>query len=440
MTDRIGSGADLAAIVAAGELSPDDIAAIVAELDDAEALALCYDWRGMWARPEQLPPAGDWRTWLIQAGRGYGKTRTGAETIREWTNDGEAVIALIGPTSADCRDVMVEGESGLLSVFPPEERPLYQPSKRRVAFASGAVAYVYSAEEPERLRGPQHSGAWCDEIAVYPKPKELWDNLAFGLRLGNDPRIVATTTPRPLPWLKQLAADPMTRVTRGSTFDNAANLPASTLAEFERVYGGTRIGRQELMGELLAEADGALWTRDVIERGRVREHPELVRIVVAIDPSTTAGENSDECGIVAAGLGVDDHGYILADRSGVFAPDEWAHRSVSLFDDLDADKIIAEVNNGGDLVEAVIRTVRVNVAYEKVHASRGKTARAEPVAALYEQGKVHHVGGFAQLEDEMTAFVPGALTRSPNRADALVWALTWLMVGKGRKTGRVAFL
>lgn len=438
MTGLYSSGAELAALL--GELTPDERAAVIGELDDASALALLYDWRGMWARPEQLPPAAAHRTWLIQAGRGFGKTRTGAETVREWTADPDAVIALIGPTSADVRDVMVGGESGLLKVFPPAEQPLYQPSKRRVVFASGAVAYCYSAEEPERLRGPQHSGAWLDELAVYPALKELWDNLQFGLRLGAEPHIIATTTPRPLPWLKQLAADPMTIVTRGATRDNAANLPASTLAEFDRIYGGTRIGRQELLGELLDEADGALWTREAIERGRVREHPELVRIVIAIDPSVTAGENSDECGIVAAGLGVDDHGYVLADRSGVFTADVWAHRSVSLFDDMDADRIIAEVNNGGDLVESVIRTVRHNIAYEKVHASRGKVSRAEPVAALYEQGKVHHVGGFPQLEDELTNFVPGALAKSPNRADALVWALTWLMCGKKPKQGRAVFL
>ena len=284
---------------------------------------------------------------------------------------------------------------------------------------------------------------------MYPDPVALWDNLQFGLRLGDDPHIIATTTPRPLGFLKDLCTDPATRITRGSTYNNRDNLPAATLAHFERVYGGTRIGRQELSGELLDEAEGALWTRAVIEASRVRESdvPELARVVVAIDPSVTAGENSDECGIVAAALGRDGHGYVLGDASAVLGPDQWATRAVSLFDALDADKLIAEVNNGGDLVEAVIRTVRPNAPYEKVHASRGKVARAEPVAALYEQGKVHHVNALGKayadmraLEDEMTAFVPGMLTKSPNRTDALVWALSYLMCGPVKKHGRAYFL
>jgi len=408
--------------------------AILEELrasDPALAHVLNY-WWAWWARPEQLMPGGDWFLWLICAGRGWGKTKVGAESIREIvTGAPGSLIALIGPTSSDCRDVMIEGPAGLLAAFPPEERPVYQPSKRRVNFRNGAVAFTYSAEEPERLRGPQHSGCWADEIAAYGENlKPVWDNLRFGLRIGARPRIIATTTPRPMRFLKELMQDVNTKVTRGSTFDNGAHLPESMLAELRRLYAGTTIGRQELEGVLLEDAEGALWKRARIDALRVSAAPELIRIVVAIDPSVTSGENSDECGIVAAGLGIDGHGYVLADRSAVLPPDQWAHRAVSVYDALGADRIIAETNNGGDLVEAVIRTVRNEISYEKVHASRGKVTRAEPIAALYEQGRVHHILGadLAALEEEMSNFVPGALSKSPNRTDALVWALTSLMV------------
>jgi phage terminase large subunit-like protein len=417
----------------------DDVQRAVAEMPIAEATAMLFAWREFWARPEQLLPRGEFSTWVILAGRGFGKSRSGAEAVREIVErEPGQRIALVGPTAADCRDVMIEGESGLLNVFPPAQRPIYRPSKRLVQFANGSQGFVYSAEEPERLRGPQHHGAWCDELATYKHLTDLWTNLRFGLRLGTHPQTIVTTTPKPLSFLKELIADAATVTTRGKTVDNAANLPASVLREFERVYGGTRIGRQELEGELLEEAEGALWNRAQIDKLRVSKAPELVRIVVAIDPSVTAGPDSDECGIVAAGLGVDGDGYLLRDGSARLAPDAWAHRAVSMFDALDADRIIAEVNNGGDLVESVLRTVRKSIAYQKINASRGKVARAEPIAALYEQGRVHHVGAFRELEDEQCTFVPGALTKSPNRADALVWALTWLMLKPARE-GR-AFL
>lgn len=407
-------------------------------LSEAEAQALLYDWR-LWARPEQVIPGGEWRVWVIKAGRGFGKTRAGAEAVREIVNrDPHARLALVGPTAADCRDVMLEGESGLLSVFPAAERPVYYPSRRRVEFHNGAIGTLYSAEEPERLRGPQHSAAWLDEVAVYPKPDELWSNLKFGLRLGPDPRIIVTTTPKPSRFLRALLADPGTVVTSGSTFANRANLPASVLADFTRIYAGTRIGRQELEGELLEEAEGALWSRAEIEALRIREAPELVRIVVALDPSVTSGPDAAECGIIAAGLGADGHGYALRDRSAVVSPDDWATRALLLFDELEADRIVGEANQGGDLIETVIRTKRRTIPYEKVHASRGKIARAEPVAALYEQGKVHHVGGFPAMEDEMTNYVPG-VSKSPNRMDALVWAISYLML-KPAKVGRVLSL
>lgn len=418
----------------------EDVRALAYSLTDDEAVALWHDWP-TWARPEQLMPEGDWLTWLVLAGRGFGKSRALAEAVREITTREAGVrIAIIGPTAADCRDVIIEGESGIMSVFPPGEEPEYLPSKRLLRFRNGSMGFVYSAEEPERLRGPQHAYAFADELAVYPEVEALWDNLQFGLRLGTRPRVIVTTTPKPLPFLKKLMADASTVVTRGSTFDNSANLPRPVLDYFRRVYGGTRIGQQELMGVVLDEAEGALWHRAQIEATRVRAVPDMKRVVIAIDPATTSGENSDETGIVAAGLGVDGDGYVLADVSCRLEPSGWANRAISLFDKLGADKIVAEANNGGDMIEATLRTVRRNIPYEKVHASRGKVARAEPVAALYQQGRVHHYGGLPQMEDEMANFVPGALSKSPNRADALVWALSFLMIAPPPKIGRAAWV
>lgn len=753
-----------------------EIEAAIASLTESEAYALLYDWRGTWARAEQLWPAGEWVNWVVQAGRGFGKTRTGAEATREETRNPAGRIALVGPTAADVRDVMIEGESGLLNVFPPWERPEYESSKRKITFRSGAVAFLYSAEEPERLRGPQHSFAWCligdtqvlmadgsekpireirpgdsvwtrtgvsrvtasaltrrnaslmrlltaegreiigtsdhpvwidtrgflplasvvpgmslscvsnvlngtvlcgivtgqesigtersgcigpfgnppmgrfprgfksttltkirritglktsrcfripsiagftclrksrlrhaggplnpqlrrwhesgkktsstrlfasgverdslvahsnpvgiaranvwrrhvpapfqvsgvsapgvacpmrpesvsssiarnnaigvqpltvrpagqrglssvrdavkdsraneltpgsvtgnvprlstqrivsvenlaicadvydiaveageffangilvhncDEAAFYKEPQALWDNLKFGLRLGDNPRVVLTTTPQPSKFLSQLIEDSQTVVTRGTTFDNRANLPSSVLAEFERVYGGTRIGRQELYGELLGEAEGALWRRVQLEEcRRLRAGlPELIRIVVAVDPAVTAGENSDETGIVVCGEDAAGNGYVLEDASCRLPPDQWAAEVVRAFDTWDADRVIAEANNGGDLVESVLRTVRRNLAYKKVHASRGKVARAEPVAALYEQSRIFHAGTFPQLEDEQVSFVPGKLgRRSPNRVDALVWGMTFLLLGQPKHIGKAIWV
>ena len=329
---------------------------------------------------------------------------------------------------------MVEGESGILAISPEWERPRYEPSNRRLVWPNGAIATTYSAEEPERLRGPQHDAAWCDEIAAWRYP-EAWDMLMFGLRLGPDPRVVVTTTPKPIKIIRELIADPTTVITRGSTYDNRANLAPAFLQQIVRKYEGTRLGRQELNAEILDDVPGALWSRALIEETRWQVHrntPDLVRIVVAIDPAVSTGEDADETGIIVAGKDADGHGYVLADQSGRYAPTEWARAAIGLYRQYKADRIVAEVNNGGDMVEATVRTVDANVSYAKVHASRGKVMRAEPVAALYEQHRVHHVGAFPTLEDQQCGFAAdfdrASAGFSPDRVDALVWALTDLLV------------
>ncbi len=405
---------------------------IQAGLDAGDRSALDHDWRTE-ARPEQLPPPGDWRVWLLLAGRGFGKTRAGAEWVRDQVKEGNAGrIALVAPTAADARDVMIEGESGILAVTPDRARPLYEPSKRRITWPNGAVATAYSAEEPDRLRGPQHDAAWCDELAVW-RHDAAWDMLMFGLRLGRDPRCVVTTTPKPGRLLRSLMQDPTVALTRGTTYDNRANLAPAFFASIVKRYEGTRLGRQELLAELLEDVPGALWSRDVIERGAIPVAPALARIVVAIDPAISTGDDADETGIVVAGVGEDGHGYVLDDLSGRHAPHEWARRAVAAYKGHQADRIVAETNNGGDLVESTLRVIDPNAAFRAVHASRGKAIRAEPVAALYEQGRVHHVGRLSALEDQMCEFTadkPRARGQSPDRVDALVWAITDLMIAQ----------
>jgi phage terminase large subunit-like protein len=340
-------------------------------------------------------------------------------------------IALIGPTAADVRDVMVEGDSGILAISAPRDRPIYEPSKRRLTWPTGAVATLFSADEPERLRGPQHDFAWCDELAAWRYP-QAWDMLMFGLRLGADPRAVVTTTPRPTRLIKSLIADPNVVVTRGSTSENRVNLAPAFLDRIVRRYEGTRLGRQELEAEILEDVPGALWNRAVIDATRIVTAPELTRIVVAIDPAAGSGENSDETGIVVAGKDAGGHGYALADLSGRHAPAEWAKVAISAWRSHAADRIVAEVNNGGDMVETTIRMIDPNVPFTAVRAARGKAARAEPVAALYEQGRVHHVGALPLLEDQMCGFTSdfdrSKAGYSPDRVDALVWALSELLV------------
>jgi predicted phage terminase large subunit-like protein len=385
---------------------------------------LYHEWT-FWARAEQLPPDDPWRVWLILAGRGWGKTRTGAEWLLGTAQAQPGVrLAVVGETLDDARQVMTEGESGILACAPPWFRPVYAPSKRQLSWPNGSMAFLYTADDPEQLRGPQFHAAWCDEVAKWQYPAS-WDNLQFGLRLGEHPQVVATTTPRPGALLKQILGLSGVVVTKGSTFENRANLPEAFLAEVEGRYGGTRLGRQELYAELLEDTPGALWTGELIERLRVRVPPDLVRIVVGIDPAVSLA--GDETGIVVAGKAADGRVYVLDDLSGRYSPDGWARQAVQAFRDWQADRIVAEVNNGGALVLEVLRTVAADVPVKAVHASRGKRARAEPVAALYEQGRVSHVGCFAELEEQMTHYTGSCGEGSPDRLDALVWAVAALM-------------
>jgi phage terminase large subunit-like protein len=368
------------------------------------------------------------------AGRGFGKTRAGAEWVREQVETGTARrIALVAPTLHDARAVMVEGDSGLLSVCPPWFAPNYEPSKRTLTWPNGAVATLFGAEEPERLRGPQHDVAWCDELCAWKSAEATFDMLMFGLRLGRNPKLLATTTPKPMPLLKRLVENPKTRVTKGTTYDNLKNLAPGFARDVVARYNGTRLGRQELMAEILEDTPGALWTRGALETCRIETLPAFTRIVVAVDPPASIGENADECGIVAAGLTHAGTAVIIADESAQgLSPHGWAAKAVALYDRLKADRIVAETNMGGAMVEAIIREVDPAVSYRAVHATRAKIARAEPVAALYEQNRVQHFGGFALLEDQMCNFtgVAKAAGTSPDRLDALVWALTDLMLGR----------
>lgn len=398
-------------------------------LTEEEATALEYDWR-VNARQNQLLPSGAWVLWLILAGRGFGKTRTGAETVRQWVEQGYQRIHLVGATASDARDVMVQGESGLLSVFPPHQRPLYEPSKRMITFHTGAVAVTFSAEEPERLRGPQCEAFWCDELAAWSFLQDAWDNLMFGFRLGSDPRGIITTTPKPLKLLKDIIADSNTIVTRGSSYENRSNLAPAFFQAIVKKYEGTRIGRQELLAEILEDVPGALWTRQLIEAGRKPGYPApLARIVVAVDPAVSRGENSSETGIIVVGLDWGGHVYVLQDLSMKGSPGEWGRVVVSALASWRGDMIVGEVNNGGDLVESNVRAINPNIPFRQVRASRGKLVRAEPVANLYEQGRVHHVGaGFVQLEDQMCSYVPNSDLDSPDHMDALVWGITELLI------------
>lgn len=411
---------------------------ILSQTSDDDLEKLLFDWN-FWGRKNQFIPSGlEWTVWLLLAGRGFGKTRTGAETVRQWVEESEKPIriSLVGATAGDTRDVMVEGESGILAVSPPWFYPRYQPSKRRLIWPNGSMATLYSADEPARLRGPQHHKAWADEAAVW-KYIEAWDNLQFGLRLGDHPQCVVTTTPKRVKLLKDLLIDSSTIVTKGRTYDNIANLAQNFIKTIIKKYEGTAVGRQELDAEMLEDAEGSLWKRKQIEDLRIsyKKCPTLKRIVVAVDPSGSDGVNAAEAGIVIAGLGHDNKGYVLDDLSLRASPNKWAKVAVDGYHRRKADRLVGELNYGGQMVEAVIRTVDPSVSYRGVTATRGKEVRAEPIASLYEQNRVHHVGSFALLEDEMCNWVPG--TKSPNRMDSLVWALTELMLKKSGTTVEV---
>lgn len=416
------------------------IETLLAGLTAAETERLSRDFP-LFARPDQLPPQGDWSTWLVMGGRGAGKTRTGAEWVRGMAL-GEAPyalrpserIALVGETQGDVREVMVEGVSGLLAIHRRCERPAWLPSRRRLEWPNGAIAQAFSAEDPEGLRGPQFAAAWADELAKWKNAEETWDMLQFGLRLGEAPRQVVTTTPRPVPLMKRLLKDARTAVSHAATRANVANLAPGFLETIVGRYAGTRLGRQELDGELIEDRADALWQRDAIEKARVARAPELLRIVVALDPPASSKKGADRCGLVAAGIAADGQAYVLEDATlAQVQPMRWARAAISLYHRLEADCIVAEVNQGGEMVASVLAEADSSVPVRTVRATRGKWLRAEPVAALYERGLVHHVGALPALEDEMCDFGLDGLSsgRSPDRLDALVWALTALCLGKG---------
>jgi predicted phage terminase large subunit-like protein len=416
----------------------------LARLASDDGADLLSDWPG-WARPDQAAEGKgpvSWHTWLILGGRGAGKTRTGAEWVRakvlgqDWAGMRAGRIALIADTLDDARQVMVEGVSGLLAVH-DDWRPVFEPSKRLLSWPNGAVAQLFSADDPDSLRGPQFDAVWCDELAKWRYAEEAWDMLQMGLRLGAFPQAVVTTTPRPIALLKRMLADETVLVTHAATWRNTGFLAQSFLDEMRRRYAATRLGRQELEAEIIADDPDALFRRDWIERQRVVAAPEMTRIVVAIDPPAGKNASTSTCGIVCAGLGRDGRGYVLDDGSVTGkSPAQWAERAIAIYHARRADRVVAEVNQGGAMVEAVLREVDPSVPYRALHASRGKRARAEPVAALYEQGRVSHAGRFPALEDELCTW-RGDGDDSPDRLDALVWAVSELMLGKRAAEPRI---
>lgn len=452
----------------------------LAALTETQARSLEHDW-SFWGRPEQFEPesfrSGDSEVWLISAGRGFGKTMTGAETLRERVRSGRSRRSgIVAPTAGDARDILIEGQSGILAICPSWERPHYEPSKRRITWQNGAVTAVYSADEPDRLRGPQHDFVWGDEPASWRYGEETWDNIEFGLRLGRRPQAMLTGTPRPLKWLKALAADSKTIVTRGSSYRNLGNLAESFIRRILKKYEGTRLGLQELHAMMLEDVEGALWTRRLIDQDRIRWEetpeglilpvPDLDVIVVGVDPAVSSGPDADETGIIVAGRRgsrESGHAYVLGDYSIRDTPVEWARAVVKAYEDHDADYVVAEKNNGGELVRQNLNAVAPRMRVELVSASRGKKTRAEPIATLYELHRVHHVGTFDTrsafhgsstesgdeeegLETQMTEWVPGGSDESgkkattedsPDRVDALVWAITELLGDTGKRKVRV---
>lgn len=432
------------------------VEALTAAFTEDEWNKVLFDWEWNRRAGQELPP-GEWASVVAQAGRGWGKTRYGVEAVKGWAEQQEPYpMYLVGPTGDDVRSVMIEGESGVMAKSAPDFRPTYEPSKRRLVWPNGVIAYTRSGDRPDRLRGPQGSKAWVDEICAMRYGAEVRDQLDMMIRLG-DPRILYTTTPRPSKLFRELISEPDVIVIRGTTDENKRHLSRKFMRRVYRKYENTRLGRQELGGELLGDNPGALWKLAQIEDARVVHPPiEFKRVGVGVDPAVTSDPDSNETGIIAAGIApcrckggkdAELHGFVFDDKSGIYTPDEWANAVKDAYYESQADRVVPEVNNGGDLVVSNIRTlgdkniqfVRGKSGKPGVHASRGKQTRAEPVAALYEQGKVHHVGTFAALEDQLTQWNPLAKEKSPDRLDALVWVLTWLMLNDGKMSMAEAY-
>lgn len=412
-----------------------DIALNSLTLEELEVIK--YDWEGFWARTSQIEPDGNWRNWLILSGRGWGKTRCGAEWVVKFAkNNPKRHLAVVGQTKGDVRDTMVEvGESSILKISPPWFYPSYEPSKRRLVWPNGCVAGLYSGDSPDQLRGPNFSAAWCDELAKFQYAEDTWSNLQMALRVGKSPRVVITTTPRPTKIIKQIIQSPDTHVTYGTTYENQENLSAAFIESITSQYEGTRLGEQELMGKLLSDNPLALFPQNVIERTRFNSFnqlPAMTRICVAVDPAGTSEKTSSETGIIVAGKGEDGNAYIWGDLSGRARPLEWARRAVRAYREVDADALVVETNHGGEMVIENLRSVDPNVRIVPVKASKGKEARAEPVASLFERGKVRIVGHLDKLEDQMVSFVPGLRARDQasgtDRMDAMCWAIHYLLV------------
>ena len=384
-------------------------------------------WFATAARPSQRPPAGDWRTWLILAGRGWGKTRTGAEWLLS-LKDTCPRMGIVAPTFADARDTCVEGESGLRAICPRGDIDRWNRSLGELVFSNGARVKLYSGDQPDRLRGPQNYAMWYDELGAFKYAQAAWDMGMFGLRLGDNPRCIVTTTPRPIPLIRRLLKDATTHVTTGSTYENRDNLAPAFFADIVSRYEGTRLGRQELNAELLEDVEGALWTRDALEANRTAQPGDMVRIVVGVDPKANAAADS-ETGIVVAAQGTDKRYYVLDDASINGTPEQWARQVVATVRKWRADRVVVERNQGGDMVASTLRAIDANLPIREVYATKGKYTRAEPISALYEQGKVRHVGAFPKLEDQLCTWLPGE--DSPDRLDAMVWALTDLSAGVG---------
>jgi len=417
-----------------------DVSVVLAQLSPNKAEDLRYNWK-FWARPEQIAPEGNWNTWLILAGRGFGKSRAGTEWVREMVKQGHKRIALVTATNSDIERVAITGESGFLNSCwkgdktykgEPMGLPNWSPTKRTLTWANGAQLQAFSAEEPERLRGPQFSAAYCDELCAWNKDRATWEQLQFTLRLGKHPQVCIATTPKPTKLIRELLKNPKTAVTYGSTFDNSANLAATYLESVKSQFEGTRLGRQELYAEILDESAGALWTREMLEEceidieDTVEFSKTLLRIVVAVDPAVSSNAESDMTGIVVAGMDINGVCYVLEDATDRLSPEGWAAKAIDLYHKYGADRIVYERNQGGDMVKYTFKTVDETVPLKAVHASRGKYARAEPIAALYERGRVKHVRGLDELETQMVTWEPLGSSGSPDRLDAMVWSITEL--------------